>query len=385
MKAGHPIRVNRARERDRSCGEWAERDPVSCGRVQVLSAGGDPISQAQTVVAELRRLSRLTSDWSWSSCAVVAREWSYLDPVRSLCELEGIPVQMADEEFSGFWHLRETQSLVNWLRRRRARLVTSGELNDWVGSQPSGPWIDLLSEATAEYELETSGAETSVDHFVEWLAEWGRDVRRRQRGLLLLTAHRAKGLEFDHVVVLDGGWDRVGRGEDVDAPRRLYYVAMTRARQTLTLAGFSDSHPFHDLLRASSSVLHRREPVELPPPAPELTLRYQRLSLSDVFLSFAGYRQVGHGVHRAISTLSSGDRLQLRLGSNRWELVDLNGMVVGQLAGSFQAPSGMRGAFATVLAIVTWDKERSEPQYRDGLKCDEWEVVIPELVFEPDA
>ena len=56
-----------------------------------------------------------------------------------------------------------------------------------------------------------AAGENSLDHFIEWLAEWGRDARRRQRGLLLLTAHRAKGLEFDHVVVLDGGWDRVGR------------------------------------------------------------------------------------------------------------------------------------------------------------------------------
>ena len=72
-----------------------------------------------------------------------------------------------------------------------------------------------------------------MKHFIEWLAEWGRDIRRRQRGLLLMTAHRAKGLEFDHVVVLDGGWNRVGDGEDPDEARRLYYVAMTRARQTL--------------------------------------------------------------------------------------------------------------------------------------------------------
>ena len=51
-----------------------------------------------------------------------------------------------------------------------------------------------------------------VEAFVEWLAEWGREARRRQRGLLLLTAHRAKGLEFDHVVVLDGGWGRIAEG-----------------------------------------------------------------------------------------------------------------------------------------------------------------------------
>lgn len=41
---------------------------------------------------------------------------------------------------------------------------------------------------------------------VEWFAEWSGDTRGNQRGLLLLTAHRAKGLEFNNVVILDGGW-----------------------------------------------------------------------------------------------------------------------------------------------------------------------------------
>ena len=209
------------------------------GRVQILPVGDDSISQAQVTVAELKRLSGLTPNWDWSTCAVMAREWSYLDPVRSLCELEGIPVQMANEEFSGVWHLRETQALVNWLRGRDSRLVTNTDLNEWLLRQPSGLWAELLSEAVEEYELEAGTTETSVSHFIEWLAEWAREVRRRQRGLMLLTAHRAKGLEFDHVVVLDGGWDRVGRGQDADATRRLYYVAMTRARETLALPRFS--------------------------------------------------------------------------------------------------------------------------------------------------
>ena len=37
---------------------------------------------------------------------------------------------------------------------------------------------------------------------------------------------------------------------------------------------------------------------------------------------------------------------------------------------------------ATVFAIATWDRERSEPEYRDALRCDGWEVVVPELTFE---
>ena len=249
---------------------------------------------------------------------------------------------------------------------------------------PSNPWVELLKEAVAEYEIETRGAETPVDHFIEWLAEWGRDVRRRQRGLLLTTAHRAKGLEFDHVVVLDGGWDRVGRGEDVDAPRRLYYVAMTRARQTLTLTRLTGPHAIQDALQNTPSVLRSRDTVELPPAAPELALRHKRLSLRDVFLSFAGYRPNAHPVHRAIAALSPGDPLEVQVGPSRWNLLDRNGVMVGQLAGSFVAPDRMRCVMATVLAITTWDRDRSEPEYQDGLQCDSWEVVVPELIFAPE-
>ena len=385
MKTTNPIHIDRAREKEAAGGTWTNLDPVTRGRVQILPAGDTPITQAQAVVAELKRLASLTPNWDWSTCAVMAREWSYLDPVRSLCELEGIPVRVANEDFSGVWHLRETQALVHSLRGRDSRLVRSADLQDWLDKQSSGPWVELLSEAISEFELETIGAETPVDHFIEWLAEWAREVRRRQRGLLLLTAHRAKGLEFDHVVVLDGGWDRIGRGEDSDAPRRLYYVAMTRAKQTLTLARFLEQHPLQDALLRALSVVRRHAPVDIPPPVPELARRYRRLSLRDVFLSFAGYRPSNHPVHRAIAALSPGDRLNVRVGSGRWELLNRSGTMVGQLAGGFQAPDGMRCTFATAMAVVRWDRERSEPQYQDNLQCDSWEVVVPELVFEPKS
>lgn len=40
-------------------------------------------------------------------------------------------------------------------------------------------------------------------------------------------------------------------------------------------------------------------------------------------------------------------------------------------------------AGATVAAIAAWGKDRSDPDYLDRVHCDEWEVVLPELVFEP--
>ena len=207
-RSSHPDRPG-ARQGPSAGGAWEDLDPVSRGRVQILPAGGDPVSQARVVMGELLRLSRLTPDWDWSRCAVIAREWEYLVPVRAFCEVHGIPAQMGNEEIPSFWRLRETRALVEWLRGRKPRLVDSAALETWAQARPSNPWHDLLRQAIGEHKLETGGGETPVDHFIEWLAEWGRDIRRRQHGLLLLTGHRAKGLEFDHVAVLDGGWERI--------------------------------------------------------------------------------------------------------------------------------------------------------------------------------
>ena len=383
MKADHAIRINQERAKTPAGGQWAERDSVAHGKVQVLQiADSSAISQAQTAVAELKRLSSLDPDWDWSKCAVIARQWSYLEPVRTVCERDGILVQMANEGNLSLWHLRETQALVNWVRQRDPGMLRTADVKDWLNRQPSGPWIELLRQAADEHDIETATADVPAASFIEWLAEWARDTRRRQKGLLLLTAHRAKGLEFDHVVVLDGGWDRVNRNEDPDAPRRLYYVAMTRARHTLALSCLPGPHPFQDELRDNPSV-QWRDPMTLPPPTPELSRRYRRLTLSDVHLSFAGYKPPDHPTHRAIAELAPGDQLQVRRESNRWKLCNYEGDVVGTLASKFESPLAMRCAKATVLAITTWSRDRSDPQYHQRLKNDTWEVVIPELVLEP--
>jgi ATP-dependent DNA helicase RecQ len=382
MKRDQPIEIDRARAKAKAGGRWESLDPVGKGRVQLLPAGRDRMTQAVAVMTELRRLAALDPQWAWTRAAVIAREWRFLEPVRSYCELNGIPVQMADEAPPHFWRLRETQQLLDWLRAGQSRLVSAPGLTAWLGEDRAGPWWDLLREAAAEYALETGGAELPTDHFVEWLAEWGREVRRRQSGLLLLTAHRAKGLEFDHVAVIDGGWDRVGRNEDPDAPRRLYYVAMTRARQTLTLARFDGPNPLLSALAGHTAAL-ARAPIQLPPPGRELARSYVRATLGDVDLGFAGRFVPGHAVHGAIASLSAGDELSLDASGTRLELLDRKGGRVGRLARAFVPPKGAVCVQARVAAVVARLREDSDPDYQDSLRCDRWEVVVPELVFEP--
>ena len=85
-----------------------------------------------------------------------------------------------------------------------------------------------------------------------------------------------------------------------------------------------------------------------------------------------------------LAALSPGDPLELREDrQGRRNLLDGSGTIVGRLGRKFMPPARMRCTSASVVAVVAWSREASDPRYRDDLKCDNWEVVIPELVYEP--
>ena len=302
---------------------------------------------------------------------------------------------MTREDTSFFWRLREVRRLREWLGTLANGLVTGDALRAWLAKQPDGDWSDVLAEALDDYLLETGGAETSVQAFTAWLAEWGRELRRRQTGLLLLTAHRARGLEFDHVVILHGGWGQNDPGYRIrrsDEVLRLYYVAMTRARQTLTLLRMSvanelelrdDPRPAQqrgDYWSQDMPGLVQREHVVRTEPPPELDMRYEPLELKDVDLGFAGQRGSKHPVHGAIGVLRPGDPLEVRDNDGGWLLADANGQVVGQLARNYRPPS--ERCQARVHAIIGWDRQDGTPSQQERALRESWEVVVPELIYE---
>ncbi|MCY4294614.1 MAG: RecQ family ATP-dependent DNA helicase [Acidimicrobiaceae bacterium] len=387
LKKDNPIHVNQARLKEPAGGEWTARDPVAQGRVQIMSVESHSIAQAQAALCELERLKGRAGAWDWSDCAVIARKWKCLEPLRSLCEFHGIPCQWAADSDVPVWQTRETQALLDWIEGRDNKHVNNAEICEWLNCQRSGPWIELLKEAAEEHADEAGDSKWPVESFREWLAEWAREARRRQRGLLLTTAHSAKGLEFDHVVVLDGGWKRGKSAEDLDAQRRLYYVAMTRARRTLTLMCMNRQgrHPLHatrEFAEHLPSVL-RREPPKLVAPPPEAARRHCVLTLGDVHLSYAGNQPPNHSLHRALAALAAGDPLQVRTDTQPWDMCDGRGMTVGRLATKFEPPQGQRLVSAKVHAVVVRRRDQSSPEYQEGHKCDRWETVIPELIFEP--
>ena len=62
-----------------------------------------------------------------------------------------------------------------------------------------------------------------------------------EKGIRLMTIHAAKGLEFDTVFVIQANegrlpYKKAEKAEEIEEERRLFYVAMTRARNRLVFS-----------------------------------------------------------------------------------------------------------------------------------------------------
>ena len=382
MKA-EPIRINAARAKALPGGEWQNIDRVGQGRVQILPAGESATEQALAAYTEIMRLQALGLDPSRT--AVIARKWKFLDPLRAALEAADIPVVMADEQAPPLWRLRETQALLTFLDQRQGtsgdRLLTADVIQTWLAKQPGSDWWPFLAEAVTAFAEDRHDAEFSLPGFLDWLAEWGRASRNDQHGVMLLTAHRAKGLEFDHVVVLDGEW-HTDNDEDQDAVRRLYYVAMTRARTSLTLMRMATGNRIIDGLADHPALFRRPWTKPLPAPGP-MAYRYFKLGLKQVDLGYAGRHSADSSVHRSIAALRVGDPLHLVADGKGLRIECASGVIVGRLSKQFVPPVGLTCQTARVHAFVRWHKRDSKPEYQHSCRSEFWEAVLPELVFAP--
>lgn len=377
LKSGHEIAINRQRSKDQPGGELADIDPVAQGRVQLLDCVADDIVQAKAALDELLRLSRLDPDWSWARSAIIARNWRQLAPVRAYAEAIGVPVELANETLPSIWRLREMQQFVTAIRREPTHLLSIHDLVAMKNAIPSNRWTDLIAEGIAVLARELGNKLMPVPDLVEWFAEWARDARSEQRSLLLLTAHRAKGLEFDDVVILNGGWDKLSKGEDADAPRRLFYVAMTRARRSLAIMS-NGRHPF--VSTSSEHIVSRAAPVSGTHVSAS-TATYQVPDLKAVDLSWAGRLIANHASLEAINRAKVGDAVRIANDGSAWLLHDRDGRVIGRMAKSWSPPAGLQFLRGEVGAVVRWRRSDNKEEFRDYIRRDEWEAVLPELVF----
>jgi len=287
--------------------------------------------------------------------------------VRSYCEAIGIPVQLASETLPPFWRLREVRAFLAFVRAAPAKMLTTSQMQEFIASQPENRWWTMISDAVNAFSLELDGKAVPVADLIEMLAEWARDARHEQRGLMLLTAHRAKGLEFDDVVILDGSWGRQSRGEDLDAPRRLFYVAMTRARRNLTITTIRRQHPL--VGRDSQGILQRQISTIVNKDS-DHSLRYQPVEPQMVDLSWTGRQGSFHLTHSALTKLQTDDPVTLIELDGRWLIRNTDGVTIGRMAKSYRPPDGLRFIQGSARAIIQWRKVDSDEEYQGGSSTD---------------
>lgn len=118
-------------------------------------------------------------------------------------------------------------------------------LRDMYRKQNLGNRIDALN--TAEQAIsrwwdrqETMGESTDPYAFLRWMRT--KDIQdklaqEKPEGVQIMTVHAAKGLEWPHVYIPGCNKDVFpSKKGDIEEERRLFYVAVTRAKKTLNLS-----------------------------------------------------------------------------------------------------------------------------------------------------
>jgi ATP-dependent DNA helicase RecQ len=161
-------------------------------------------------------------------------------------------------------------------------------------------WSDNLKRILQDWVEESADTPQPVsaieEYLYETLSEQGRS-KSIGNGLFLATAHAVKGLEFDHVFILGDNWNK-GVHAEIEDERRLYYVSMSRARETLHLFSLASCPNPHvttlsgDFLLARKCLHDRKRPGE--------TCSYSLLGMDDLFLDFAAQKAENHPARLAL-------------------------------------------------------------------------------------
>ena len=190
--------------------------------------------------------------------------------------------------------------------------------------------VDEFASACTQFDERGQGG---LQEFLQELslASDTDDLDPEAPAIALLTCHGAKGLEFDHVFLigLEEGYlphaALLEDDEDVEEERRLCYVAMTRARKTLTLSAARSRLVFGErkdrlvsrfVDEIPESQLARADGVAAGRPARDISPAGDGLGTAELRMG-TRVRHAKFGAGVVMYTAGSGARLKVRIRFDR--------------------------------------------------------------------
>lgn len=244
-------------------------------------------------------------------------------------------------------------------------------------------WQAHLCGLIEEWRDETGDSPQPVPAIEEYLYESLADLHRSRflgNGVFLSTVHSVKGMEFDHVFVLGGSW-REKDGPELEEERRLMYVAITRARETLQLLELDSRSNPHARHLSGQAVLRRRIGVDGQKVFP--ARHYHILGMKELYLGYAGNFHDGHNIHAALRECRVGDRLNPVVRDGHIYLENSEQTPLARLSRAARDVWLSRAGLVQkvrVLAMVRWGKaDMSDITYVRQCRCEVWEIPVCEL------
>lgn len=116
---------------------------------------------------------------------------------------------------------------------------------------------DKLAESAAEFETFEAWKEHAVRYEEELKKQNLEETREARDRVTLSTMHSAKGLEYPVVFVVDVNegivpHHKAGLPADIEEERRLFYVALTRAKDRLHVAAVRERYHRKTVVRGLS-------------------------------------------------------------------------------------------------------------------------------------
>jgi len=402
MKSEHEIRVNKSREDDPPGGEWESLDDITRGHVSLLEVE-DRGAEAGAVLAEVERLRALDPAPDWQDFAILARTHDELAAVRALLERNGVPIRRSLRgRLPPLSRIREFNRLLAHLEENESPDISVAELRQRLDAVcgVKSFWTAMGNRILEGLEAELGSGSCATTEVLEALhrslAEHHR-LRVVGDGVLVGTVHAAKGLEFAHVVVLGGGWQeqntqttRPKQPTASEEERRLYFVAMTRAKNTLTLVDRRDDPLPHAQEIVGPSLRRRRVSVEKSLSDELADIRYTVLGMPDLFIDFAGEKPARHRIHRSLARLHTGSLVTLECNSaGQTYVCDREDVQVARLSKSavdgWGQPHQQQIHEVRVLGMVSRGPDDSKPEYRDRIVSSGWELPILEVRHHPQG